>query len=92
MFKGLHFPKSIVLTSVHWNLRFKLSYRDIEELMAERGVRVVSQYWIDLKTRGNPPVRRRRGPVLERAKSPADSARSPHYGSQGPSFAEVAIG
>jgi putative transposase len=40
MFKGLHFPRPVVLTCVRWYLRFKLSYRDIEELMAERGVRV----------------------------------------------------
>ena len=38
MFKGCHFPKTVVLTCVRWYLRFKLSYRDIEELMAERGV------------------------------------------------------
>ena len=40
MFKGLHFPKAAVLTCVRWYLRYKLSYRDIEELMAERGVSV----------------------------------------------------
>jgi putative transposase len=40
MFKGCHFPKTLILTAVRWYLRFKLSYRDIEELMAERGVRV----------------------------------------------------
>ena len=40
MFKGCHFPKTVILTCVRWYLRFKLSYRDIEELMAERGVRV----------------------------------------------------
>ncbi len=38
MFHGCHFPKPIILTCVRWYLRFKLSYRDIEELMAERGV------------------------------------------------------
>ena len=40
MFKGCHFPKAVILTCVRWCLRFKLSYRDIEELMAERGVQV----------------------------------------------------
>ncbi len=38
MFKGCHFPKAIILTCVRWYLRFKLSYRDIEEMMADRGV------------------------------------------------------
>ena len=40
MFRGCHFPKSVILTCVRWYLRFKLGYRDIEELMAERGVNV----------------------------------------------------
>lgn len=40
MFKGCHFPKAVILTCVRWYLRYKLSYRDIEELMAERGVHV----------------------------------------------------
>jgi transposase-like protein len=44
MFKGLHFPQSVVLTCVRWYLRYKLSYRDIEELMRERGV------WVDHST------------------------------------------
>lgn len=40
MFKGCHFPPEIVLTCIRWYARFKLSYRDIEELMAERRVEV----------------------------------------------------
>ena len=38
--KGCHFPKSIVFQCVFWYLRYALSYRDIEELMLERGVHV----------------------------------------------------
>jgi len=37
-FHGGHFPKCIVLQAVFWYLRYSLSYRDIEELMEERGV------------------------------------------------------
>ena len=37
-FQGGHFPKCIVLQTVFWYLRYSLSYRDIEELMKERGV------------------------------------------------------
>jgi transposase-like protein len=40
MFKGCHFPPEIILTCLRWYARFKLSYREIEELMAERGVAV----------------------------------------------------
>ena len=37
-FHGGHFPKCIVLQAIFWYLRYSLSYRDIEELMKERGV------------------------------------------------------
>ena len=40
MFKGCHFPKPVILTCIRWYLRYKLSYRDLEEMMAERGVHV----------------------------------------------------
>ncbi len=39
-FKGSHFPKCIILQAVFWYHRYALSYRDIEELMEERGVHV----------------------------------------------------
>jgi len=39
-FSGRHFPKDIILMSVRWYVAYSLSYRDIEELMAERGVSV----------------------------------------------------
>ena len=37
-FSGLHFPKDVILTAVRWYLRYNLSYRDVEELIAERGI------------------------------------------------------
>jgi putative transposase len=39
-FKGAHFPQDIILTGVRWYLADPLSYRHVEELMAERGVSV----------------------------------------------------
>ena len=39
-FSGRHFPKDVILTTIRWYLRDKLSYRDIEELIAERGIDV----------------------------------------------------
>ena len=39
-FSGRHFPEDVILTCVRWYLRYKLSYRDIEELIGERGVSV----------------------------------------------------
>ncbi len=40
MFKGYSFPKEIILQAVYFNLRFSLSYRDVEELLSIRGVAV----------------------------------------------------
>src|SRR2546421_12296963 len=37
-FKGAHFPQEIILMGVRWYLAYPLSYRHVEELMAERGV------------------------------------------------------
>jgi putative transposase len=39
-FKGAHFVKDIILTCVRWYLAYPLSYRQLEELMQERGVPV----------------------------------------------------
>lgn len=35
--KGYRFPKDVILLSVRWYLRYQLSYRDLEEMFAERG-------------------------------------------------------
>jgi IS6 family transposase len=39
-FKGFRFPPELIVLAVRWYLRFGLSYRDLEELLAERGVEV----------------------------------------------------
>lgn len=39
-FKGSHFPKSVILYAVFFYVRYGLSYRDLEEIMAERGVKI----------------------------------------------------
>ena len=39
-FSGFRFPSDGIVVAVRWYLRFGLSYRDIEELLAERGVEV----------------------------------------------------
>ena len=40
MFKGYCFPKAIILQAFYFKLRFSLSYRDVEELLSIRGVKV----------------------------------------------------
>ena len=49
MIKGHCFPKAIILQAVYFKLRFSLSYRDIEELLSIRGVKVdhaTIQRWV----------------------------------------------
>src|ERR1700688_4348226 len=38
LFRGRHFRDEIIVLCVRWYLRYSLSYRDLEELMAERGL------------------------------------------------------
>ncbi len=39
-FKWRHFEAEIILLCVRWYLRYSLSYRDLEEMMRERGLHV----------------------------------------------------
>ena len=40
VFRGRHFQDEVIVTCVRWYLRYSLSYRDLEEMMAERGLSV----------------------------------------------------
>jgi Glyoxalase-like domain len=49
VFAGFRFPPEVISLAVRWYLRYSLSYRDVEELLAERGVTVdhVTMYrWV----------------------------------------------
>ncbi|MDC3352307.1 IS6 family transposase, partial [Crocinitomicaceae bacterium] len=49
MFNHHCFPKSIIIQAVYFKLRFTLSYRDVEELMSIRGIKVdhsTIQRWV----------------------------------------------
>ena len=53
-FAGFRFPPEIIVIAVRWYLRYGLSYRDVEELLVERGVEVdhVTVYrWVQRFTR-----------------------------------------
>jgi transposase-like protein len=39
-FTGFRFPADVIVVAVRWYLRYNLSYRDVEELLVERGVDV----------------------------------------------------
>ena len=36
LFEGRHIDREIIVLCVRWHLRFKLSFRDLVEMMAER--------------------------------------------------------
>ncbi len=64
-FKWRHFEAEIILLCVRWYLRYSLSYRDLEEMMAERGLRVdhttiyrwVQRYAPELEKRCRPHLK-----------------------------------
>jgi len=39
-FVGFRFPSEVIVLAVRWYLRYGSSYREVEELLAERGVQV----------------------------------------------------
>src|SRR3712207_1521173 len=63
-FRGFRFPPEVILWAVRWYLRFAVSLRDVEQMLAERGVRVdhVSLHrWVQ---RFAPELERRMRPHL----------------------------
>ena len=61
-FAGFCFPSDLIVLAVRWSLRYGLSYRDVEELLAERGIEVdhVTIYrWVQRSPRcwPRPPAR-----------------------------------
>ncbi len=64
-FKWRHFEADIILLCVRWYLRYSLSYRDLEEMMLERGLHVdhttiyrwVQRYAPDLEKRCRPHLK-----------------------------------
>ena len=69
-FRGFRFPAEVILWAVRWYLQFPVSYRDLEAMLADRGVAVdhVSLYrWVqrfapELEKRTRRHLRPCRGP------------------------------
>jgi transposase, IS6 family len=64
LFKWRQFEPEVILLAVGWYLRFSLSYRDVEELLAERGLHadhVTVWRWVQ---RYGPEIQRRLRPRL----------------------------
>jgi transposase-like protein len=64
-FKWRHFQDQIILLCVRWYLRYCLSYRDLEEMMAQRGLKIdhtniyrwVQRYAPELEQRCKPHLK-----------------------------------
>jgi hypothetical protein len=55
VFAGFRFPPEVISVAVRWYLRYGLSCRDVEELLAERGVtadHVTVYRWVQRFTPG----------------------------------------
>jgi putative transposase len=65
--KRLHYPLGVILTCVRWYVAYRLSLRDLEEIMAERGVSVdhstVHRWATELLPVLEKAFRRRKRPV-----------------------------
>src|SRR4051794_41387138 len=65
VFRGFRFPAEVILWAVRWYLQFPLSYRDLEAMLADRGVEVdhttmcrwVQRFAPELERRGRRPPR-----------------------------------
>ena len=66
-FKGRHFPKDVILMAVRWYSAYALSYRDIEELLKERGISVdhatLNRWVISLAPRLSLAFKKHKAPV-----------------------------
>jgi len=47
-FASFRFPPEVIMVAVLWYLRYGLSYRDVEELLAERGHHRRSRHCVSL--------------------------------------------
>ena len=64
MFRKRQFAAEVIVTCVRWYLRFCLSLRDVEELMAERGLSVDhTTIWRWIQTYGPELQQRLRGQI-----------------------------
>src|SRR5256885_9986800 len=64
-FKWRHFEAEIILLCVRWYLRYSLSYRNLEEMMRERGLHVDHTTIYRWVQRYAPEIDRRCRPYLK---------------------------
>jgi hypothetical protein len=102
LFKGRHFEQEIITLCVRWYITFKLSFRDLVQMMAERGITLshttilrVQEYVPEFEKRWNhyklkPPESYRAAyrSILQIPEQ-RDRARSPATKATGPTDARV---
>ena len=90
-FKGRHFQRDMILQSMRWYLAYALSYRDIEEMMAERGFSVdhstINRWVLQYSPQLDAAFRHKKKRVASRLPSPraervARTGRGPCSGSR----------
>ena len=64
-FKWRHYQPEIILLCVRWYLRYALSYRDVKEMMAERGLALDHSTIFRWVQRYAPEIDRRSRPHLK---------------------------
>ena len=50
-FKGAHYPKDVIVHAVFFYVRYAVSYHDLEEILAKRGVNIdhaTLNHWVCL--------------------------------------------
>jgi transposase-like protein len=68
LFWKCKFDPEVIVTFVHWHVRFSLSLRDLEELMAERGLAVDhTSIWRWIRAYGPELYRRLRGELKRKS-------------------------
>ena len=66
-FKWRHYEGEIIVLCVRWYLRYALSYRDLEEMMSERGLSVVHTTIYRWVQRFTPELEKRLRPHLKKS-------------------------
>jgi len=65
-FKWRHYQSEIILQTVRWYLRYSLSYRDLEEMMTERGLSLVHTTIFRWVQHYSPEIDKRSRPYLKK--------------------------
>ena len=83
LFEGRHFDREVIILCVRWYLRFKLSLRDLVEMMAERGLSLAHTTIMRWVWRYAPGVREALEAVRPGGRPVMEGGRDIHQNSRG---------